>query len=445
MRWICLVFLITMPLFAQKSDRRRLEGEVFLKKEQIIDALNASRWRFGNVYVSPLIGFKELGYDDNVFSTENNEIDDISISPEVGLQSYARLSPFWVWENRLTYDYLYYVDLDNLRGSEYGADSRLYGLFKKTYLDIGASFDKDRQRLNSEIDERVTSDRIAFDANFILQPVSRGHLALRARVASLEYDSAELENQTQAAGFDSLERDETSYKATWLYKWQARLWPTFEVSQRTYDFDQPNNVRDDSSFTGFMVGARNDQGTRLNYHANIGMEQLDFKDAPRLIQDPANPGDVIVDPTGTVDLDDDVFVAEIYYHYDLSRRYYFESSVLQTPIFSLTESYAYFLSRKISVEVGLTTRRKIRIGPEILIGENDYRKSFDTTLTELRNDEISGFNLNMRFPMKKVLEWRVTAGWLKRDSNLPSLSDEGFRLSATITFNGERERAAASE
>jgi hypothetical protein len=117
-----------------------------------------------------------------------------------------------------------------------------------------------------------------------------------------------------------------------------------------------------------------------------------------------------------------------------------QGTALQTPIFSLNRSYTYFLSRKISLEVGMETRKQIRIGPEILLGQNDYRKTFDTTLTELRNDDIEGLNLNVRFPVRNVLRWKLTAGWLKRDSNQIGLSDEGLIISSTITFNAEREQ-----
>jgi len=186
----CSIFLLFMPLlaFAQTNDRQRPESEPIAKADALRQRVADARWRRGSFYVTPVIGIDNAGYDENVFSTESGEQGDFSVVPKVGVRTYWHLNANWIWANGVDYGYRYFLDISELRGSNYSAESRLYGLFKRIYFDMGGDYVFDQGRLNSEIDERRSSARSGFDINAIYQPVPRGYLTFSGRMESVEYD-----------------------------------------------------------------------------------------------------------------------------------------------------------------------------------------------------------------------------------------------------------------
>lgn len=432
LRIACLALLLCPLALAQKEDRRRLNATPFDKSSIILSNIEGARWKVGgNLYVMPLLGFRQLGYDNNVFSTQENEIRDASLSPELGIAAYYRPTGNWIWENRATYDYLYYFDLDNLRGSEYGGETRLHGLFKRAYMDTGISFQRDRQRLTSEIDERVYSERIKSDFNIAFEPGPRSQLNLSASLNTLRYDESE------SALFARLDRDELGMSFRYHYRMHEKVWPFFEVSRHNFDFELPGTPTDDSSFTGAFVGLRSERRQRMTLDFKVGIQQLDFQTQPALVEGDEGP---VLDPNQTVDMDDDVLALEGFIRYRITRRHYVEASALNTPLFSISPFYSYFLSSKLAVEVGIETQRHWRMGPEIVLGSNKYQPANQIPPpSPERQDDLKGLNFNVYIPYKKLFELRLSAGYLERESNEPGAGDKGYQISTSLRY-GEGSR-----
>lgn len=426
-RALCIMLLCSAFVSAQKEDRRRLTSTAFRKSEVVKQNISDARWRFGNLYVSPIIGLRQLGYDNNVFSTETAEVDDFSLAPQIGVQTFYRPGSRWVWENRLAYDYLYYVDLDNLRGSEYSGETRLYGMFKRAYVDFGAKYQEDRQRLNSEIKDRITSQRMNLDVNYSYQPSARTMIAFNGRMGDLDYDETE---ETQI--FRELEREETRLSLRYHYRMKKSLWPFIEVERLDFDFKSLGNIRDDTTFDGMFLGVRTEKTRRLSLEGKAGITSMDFQDVP--FESFNEDGELVPDPTNMIDMDDDVFSMELFFRYKLSRRHYLQGSVLNAPLFSIAPGYTYFISGKQSLEFSWETRRKIRMGPEVVLGTNDYKKTYSEEGNPLREDELRGLNFNISFPLRKIFELRLSMGYLERDSNLLNASDKGYQIGSTVRY-----------
>ncbi len=426
-RIACLALLLCPMALAQKEDRRRLNATPFDRSSIILGDIESARWKVGgNLYITPLIGFRQLGYDNNVFSTETNEIKDASLSPELGVVLYYRPTGSWIWENRATYNYLYYFDLESLRGGEYGGQTRLHGILKRVYVDGGVNFQRDRQRLTSEIDERIYSERVRSDLNLTLEPNPRSQVNLGAAVSRLGYDESE------STLFERLDRDELAVSFRYHYRLREKVWPFFEVDHHHFNFELPGTPTDDSSFTGAFFGIRTERSQRMTLDFKAGLQQLDFQTQSALV--PGEDGPVL-DPSQTVDMDDDVLAVEGFMRYRLTRRHYLETSVLNTPLFSISPEYSYFLSSKASVELGLETRRHWRMGPELLIGSNQYEPANQLPPPDpQRKDDFHGLNFNVYIPYKRLFELRLSVGYLERKSNQTGAADKGYQISTSLRY-----------
>lgn len=426
-RTLCLALLFSSLVMAQKEDRRRVNATPFDKSKIILNAVETARWKVGSgLYFTPILGFRQLGYDNNVFSTEVNEVNDFSISPELGMVAYYRKGR-WIWENSASYDYLYYADLESLRGGEYGGETRLHGIFKKFYLDMGVDYQRDRQRLTTEIDDRVYSDRINSDINLSLQPSPRSQVNLSANLKQLNYD-----DQTGAVVFSRLEREELGLAMRYNYRLGEQFWPFLEVSRNSFDFKQIGNPNDNSTFTGLFVGLRSDRGERLTLDAKIGLQQLDFETQPALVDSIEGP---VLDPSIQVDMDDTVLALEGFVRYRVTRRHYIEGSVLNAPLFSVSPLYSFFVSSKASMEVGIETRNRVRMGPEIVLGSNNYHAANQVPQADpLRKDDFRGLNFNVSIPIQRIFELRLSAGYIERESNQSGASTEGYQISTSMRY-----------
>ena len=421
--WLVWLVMITSPILGQSNDRRRFKSDVYNKGQLVKVQAKQALWRFGSFNITPIVGLRQLGYDSNVFSAEQNEVKDFSISPEVGLSTWWRLTPTLHWMNKATYNYVYYQDLSNLRGSEYGFESRIHGIFKKSYFDTGANYRHDRQRISSEIDDRVYSDRLTLDMTLLLQPTTRGHLKIRPKLYDLVFD----DNAADLTSFKNLERKETTIEVSYLHKIKPQFWPFVEASLQSFDFKNkivsagdPGastiNKRDESEMSRFSVGFRNEYDRRLHYNVTVGMGSLTFDLAP--------------------EIDDDIVIIQAFANRKVTRQWDVEGDLKQEPIFSISSDYGFFVSRRIALGFGYRFRNKTRIGPEVVFGENEYTKRFNEAniLIPLRTDDFKEFNINTSIPIGNSLEWQAVVGYSKRDVNLPGQSDEGLRLSMDVVY-----------
>ncbi|CAM2064504.1 hypothetical protein SCOR_03985 [Sulfidibacter corallicola] len=402
----CLLTCFSMVATAQTNDRRRFESDVFSQSELLDQRMELAPWRRGSLLAAPLLGLRNSGYDSNVFSTISAlEEEDFSLNPEVGIQTYWRISPRWVWANRATYDYLYYFDLDELRGSQFGLESKLYGRFKRLYLEFGSLYRRDTGNPNSETEQRPFYERVISDFSLDYEIMPRGSLHAEANLNDIDI------RDTSDPDLLELEHAELSTELSFVYRKNAMFWPSVGVKIRDFDFDSLDNPRDDSQFVRFFVGARNRYKRRTHYNVTIGIEQLNFDTVE--------------------DIDDDLLLVRSFAEHRLSRKWFVRGGASQQPIFSVFDPYNFFVSRRIHVGGGYIFSNKTRLGPVVEFGNNDYRNP-RTPVDVLREDDLQRFTIEAQFPFQRFYTFNVSFGWLDRDSNIPLQSDEGFQIQTEI-------------
>lgn len=393
-------------LQAQEVDRRRFESEAFNRAEAVKDRIQRTRWKFGDFSLTPILGLSRVGYDSNVFGTEEAlEESDFSITPEVGLQSYLRLSPRWFWANRVSYKYQYYADIDSLRGSEYNLQTKIYGLFKRTYVEVGGEYDRENSRLNTETDQRPFIENYQAGATISHEIKPRHTLRYKGSWSDLDISDADLE------GLSELLRSELRHEIGYFFKMNPNFWPNFMVITKNYDFENKSSPLHDSTFTRAMFGLRNEFRRRFHYNVVLGVEDLDFPNSSQV--------------------DGEEFVYYGYLEQKLTRQWYLRGGTRQNPIFSIFGQFNYFVNQSTYVGGGYVFRNKVQLGPVIEIGQNTYDnpRSPDAFL---REDDLERISLELELPFQRFYRLKIRAGWSERASNIPALSDEGFELLSEI-------------
>lgn len=399
----CSLLCLAIPLAAQQNDRRRFESDTFSEKDRIIEAVDEAYWQLGSWFVSPRFEVGETGYDDNIFSTEAGIIDDYSTKPGLAFDTFLRLSPRWIWKNQAGYAYAYYQDLDNLRNNQLEAESRLYALFRRVYFDAGARWEQDRRRLNSEVDDRVRTERLELSSKLNTQISARGSLQFNVRAYDITIDDDEFQSEL----LNNLERETREYGLSYHHRFSLAWWPYLEVTRRNFTFTQRTNPRDDAQSDRALVGFRNQLEERLHFHFRLGVQALDFPAAP------------VADSTQ--------LHAEAFTRYRATRQHTLELTLHRFPLFSGTSDYLYFASLRLGLNWIYQTRGGWEIGPELTIGRNDYEKPIQP-VNVLRVDDIWAARFRISVPIRQSTRLELSAGYQKRDVNLPDLSDEGLTI-----------------
>ncbi|MDJ0842130.1 MAG: outer membrane beta-barrel protein [Acidobacteriota bacterium] len=408
MRWLLFLLLIPGLAYGQTNDRRRVESQAFNKQQSIKNKSKNTWWRSGNLGLTPELSLLGLGYDSNVLSQEEDEQDDTMAKPQVALDSWYSSSGNWAWQNRGTYSYNFFTDLDRLREPEYSLTSIVHGMFRKTYLEGGLRYFYDQGRQTSEQLERVPGTQRTFYVDGVFQLTARGHLLTDIDFFSVRYDEPE-----GITSYRRLERDVQRFTAKYLHKVNPRFWPFVGAGERGFDFEEPGNPREDARFTSILVGARNEKGERFHYDVELGSQDMTFDNAPQV---------------------EDTFVTtRALLEYKVSRVSSMAVGVLRNPLFSLSSDYAYFLSNRLFLDLVYSFDRNTRLTSGVSFGENSYDNPLNPVEFN-RQDDYLRLDLDVNFPLGKAFNITVRTAYEDRSSNLPGASHDGVSVLSDIRY-----------
>lgn len=409
--WLILVFFLGSMGYSQTNDRERYQSDVFNANRSVDNQLAQAVWKSGSWFFVPEWRLNQLGYDSNVFASEANQVSDFSVEPGLGLEMFYRPNPRLIWKNEIQASYAYYVDVEQLRGFNYLGESRMYFLQKRFNLDLGVRATRDQKRLNSEIDARSFNRNIVYDLNSLFEVGGRGFIKTRTYFRDLSFDRQEDNFDPQ---YSELERKELSGSATYLMKMKPTFWPYLQVSYLKGMFDSANNRRDNSALKSAYLGFRNEFLRRTHYNLRAGMTAIEFPNDP--------------------EADTEEFDFRGYYSRKFTRRATFNGSYIRTPIYSVYESFNYFISQRATLGLLFDTRGKWGIGPTATVGKNDYSVVPGQTITS-REDDWREFGIRIKLPPQFFKELNLNITYYDRNSNITGLSDDGFQIYTSLDSN----------
>ena len=406
--WMVLGIFFTGLVFGQSNDRERYQSDVFNANRSVDNQLADAKWKSGSWFLIPRWQVNQIGYDSNVFAAQANQISDFSVEPGLGLELFYRPNPRFIWKNEIQGSYAYFFDVDQLRGVKYLGESRMYFLQKRFNLDLGIRATRDQQRLNSEVDARSFNRNVVYDLNSVFEVGGRGFVKLRTYYRDLSFDR---EDDSFDPEYSELERNEAAGNLTYLVKMRPQFWPYLQVSYLKGFFDSADNRRDNSSLRSAYFGFRNEFLRRTHYNLRAGITSIEFPNDP--------------------EADEEEFDFRGFFSRKVTRRFTINTSLVRTPIYSVFQSFNYFISQRASFGGLFETVRKWGWGPTATIGSNDYSLVPGLSV-ERRKDDWTEFGIRIKFPPKILKELNLNITYYDRNSNINGLSDDGFQIYTSL-------------
>jgi len=383
---------------AQVNDRRRQKSDVFNKRTLLETRMEQMVWRKGSWSFSPILSIGQIGYDSNLFSLpKDRAISDFVIAPELGMNSYYRLSPKFILNLKASGRYDWYKDNDQLRNWNPNYSASVYSLFKRVYLEFGATYTRDQSRINSEIIARSENERMDYRFSSVFQLTPRLFWDVGFVVNELEYIISNDQFTTYEQNYDR-------FSTSLYYKKSPSFMPFIEFNLSKTEF-LGSNVPYEVEAQAVYVGSRNERGTRLHYLAKFGMKADDYQFL-NLEEQPSTEAEDLV--------------YQLYWKYNLTRKVFIEAGANQNVIYSLYDSYTHFLSQRILLGFGYKFKNNTELGPDIYFGKNRYQPREDLDLSEVNFDYLS-INLNLKFPILERVMLQFSVG--HEDRELPTYSD----------------------
>jgi hypothetical protein len=145
--------------FAQLGSDIVPRGRVVGDEEEIREEFERSRFHLGPVRLIPQLEFSEVGYDSNVYGTDQDIVGDWSVTAQAGLDLLLRVGPKKVFlQGVLLPRYTWYEKLSNRRtlGGKFGGS--FYGFFNRLGLRLSGFQSKSIGHLSSETETQAKQD-----------------------------------------------------------------------------------------------------------------------------------------------------------------------------------------------------------------------------------------------------------------------------------------------
>jgi putative beta-barrel porin BBP2 len=196
--------------------------------------------RAGPFHVKPYVAFKDVGYDDNIRFESQSQVGDTTATAGAGFDAVLLASDRGGLRLFQELDYVAFqknTDLNHWNGT---TRARGILLLKRLMLSLEDRFASDRERPNSEIDQRLRRKNNAVTA--ALRTLGRGRMGLRSYLRDERIDYAS--DDSSAGNIHSLlNRDETTLSVIGDLRLLPKTTFTLEGAVSRIQFDDPTQAR----------------------------------------------------------------------------------------------------------------------------------------------------------------------------------------------------------
>ncbi len=211
-------FETNAQLFADAPSRVR----TLPVSEQVKADREQARFRLGQLRLMPFVGVKDAAYINNVFGTVENQVSDLTVTPNGGVRLIGALGGKLVVRGTGEAEYYYWRTLTARRGWGGSADGEILGLFNRMTFSINGGYASTIQQLTSESESVARQDETFGKATLEVDLLRRlavfgGFEALRTRL-----DDAGM-NGTGQAQASLLNRTEYGSRAGLRYRFDTRF------------------------------------------------------------------------------------------------------------------------------------------------------------------------------------------------------------------------------
>ena len=366
-------------------------------KEAVERESETARFRLGPVKLMPVLGLRDVGYNDNVTGSVSNPVSDWTGTVAGGAKLIVPLGEKWAIRGSVIPEYTWYLDSEDLRSWGGTYTGSVVALFNRLTFEAGAGYQKRSEVVSSEAvvarPRMTTEGKAAIEVDVLPRlAVYGGYDAVKTR-----YDDAALVigGAPTAANLD---RDE----ARWLggVRYRMREWFSLGVQYMggTQEFVTAPQARDNDQ-TGWAAVARYDQ-ERFYLSGSVGQR----KSEARYAGSPYVPFD-----TTTYSYFASWFVAHpVEVQVGGSRG----------PVPSVSISENYYLETRNFAAVNVTLGQRFVLRGYGSLGTNAYAPAIGAPAGTLaRSDDVVDYGAGMTFYVSKAVSLTPMISRYETDSN----------------------------
>jgi hypothetical protein len=265
--------------FTQYADPGSLSNRAIPTKEGLEKAMEQARWNLGPVRVAPWFALKNVTYNDNVFGSPDDPVSDFTATVGAGLHAYLPIGPKFVVGAVAMPEYVWWNDLENLRGDSGRYGGGLFGYFNRLTVEAQAFDIQEQGYVSAELVRPVDTSRKVGSASLEVRIFERLWVIGRASETRWRYDPGE--QDLAGAQFLLLDRDETSVGGGLRYAWSEAFSVAVGLGKVENTFVRELRDRSNSGTTPFLE-VRYD-GKRWWGAATVSRPDLEAQEGSRFV------------------------------------------------------------------------------------------------------------------------------------------------------------------
>lgn len=386
--------------------------------EQIKQELASARFSLGPVRILPRLEIRELGYNNNILGSAENPVSDETAQVVAGVRAILPIG-------RKTYvladampEYDYYLRHSGLRQLNGHYGGQLLGLFNRLGLDIRGYTDRTLEYLSTELVVPVNRRTDGGSAEMEIEFLKRLGLALSYRDDRIQYSAQGQSLPAEFASAGGLDRREQTARGGLRYHFTEHVSLGGFVEESQTDFRELGNPRNNRS-RSYLLG--------LHY------------DRPRFYVDLMGGYQKVEPRAGGEFPEFSGLSGSAFSSYALSGRWLAVMAYAHRGInYSLYQNISYYREEVLGggPELRIGTRARVSIFGET--GRNIYPVPVVVGEQSIvRTDQIKSWGGQVAIDLSRALVLGVRAAETRYNSNVAGFDRTIFRVSSTVSLNGD--------
>ncbi len=375
--------------------------------ELLREAVNEARWSFGNFKLDPFLAIKDAAWVDNIFSTDEEEVSDFTVTLGAGLKGFWEVGDTIIALHALP-EYVWWQDLEDRRrlNGRYGAG--LFGEFSRHSLEIETTLDEEQSRVLREVDQFTNTRAAELRARLHLRLYRSLGVFVEGTDTALEYQLDE-EPTRLIPNFGALDRDEERLRLGLTMRLRDRVDLSLGVDTQETTFDA---LAARQSNDGDSVFAALDyESERLSATIEAASTELEA-----LGPDSLFPG-----------FDDFTGSATLRLHSNDNRQEW-STRLSRELAYAVGAQFAYYEEETVGLAYRLRLAERVELRAFYDVGTLDFVGQLGSSLT--RDDDFENFGVNLGLPLPYV-SMSIGASRIEFDSSVP----EADRTINQLTIN----------
>lgn len=386
------------------------DGRPETLQERLDREMSEAPYRLGPIYVTPLVGFRDVAYVRDLFSEQEEVRSDVTATVGAGFRAYLRTGRKVTWVAQTLPEYVWWQKRTDSRRLNMSGGLEGIFLLNRLTVDLAASRVEQQRIVTPEIAELVNSavDLGRLDAELEMTAKLRPFVSARwSRQKGLVDDR----DDPAIEQIELLDREERLVRAG-LHWYPRTDWMIGLGAERSEaEFDR-STLDSSNEGTSPVLELRIDR-PHIFISANAAARSLEATEGSRFVDYDGVTGSFAVS-----------FIPR--------RRLEFWLYTNRDLVYSLEGNYPYLQDQRTgaAIAIGVGDRIGGRIFAET--GTNEYT-AFSPATTPERDDDLTAYGGSLRFLLARGLSLTFQATRLELDSNLPgadrSYTSGGLSLS----------------